>query len=295
TTRAAVEVLLAIDPVLPRSGPSEAHLAWLDAVLARPPELLGPAPRAHALLAGARFDHSLPSNTEALAMAHQLDDPRLEARALIGIGIAHHRSNRDDEARGPFERALELLRGYDLRRESVVHGYLGAIEQQAGRMHAARIHYREALRAIETGGPHNRAFLESTVRLRLAFLALDEGNPADAQHECEQGIVLAIEGHNRRLQALAYGCLALARWSVGQLEEAEQLIAGSANVLAETRDHLNSGFTHSVRGAILAARDRVDDAVEAFAYADAALAAAGDRVGLTVSSFYHGHLDLARA
>src|SRR6185436_5540655 len=108
-----------------------AHLAWLDAVLARPPELLGPALRANvllargrALLARARFDHSLPSNTEA--------------RALIGIGIAHHRSDRDDEARGPFERALELLRGYDLRRESVVHGYLGAIEQQAGRMHAAR-------------------------------------------------------------------------------------------------------------------------------------------------------------
>jgi len=85
------------------------------------------------------------------------------------------------------------------------------------------------------------------------------------------------------------------RWSVGQLEEADQLIAGSADVLAETRDHLNLGFTHSVRGAILAARDRIDDAAEAFAYADAALAAVGDRVGLTVSSIYHGHLDLARA
>src|SRR5262249_37498177 len=46
---------------------------------------------------------------------------------------------------------------------------------------------------------------------------------------------------------------------------------------------------------ILAARDRVDEAAEAFAFADAALAAVGDRVGLTVSAIYHGHLDLARA
>lgn len=161
------------------------------------------------MLARARFEHSLASFTDALEMAHQLDDPRLEARALMGIGISHHQNNHDDEAKAPFERALELLRGYDLRRQSVVHGYLGAIDQQAGRMRAARTHYREALRAIETGSPHNRAFLESTVRLRLASLALDEGNPADAQHECEQGIVLAIEGRSRRLQGLAYGCLAL--------------------------------------------------------------------------------------
>ncbi|HSS00262.1 MAG TPA: AAA family ATPase, partial [Kofleriaceae bacterium] len=81
TTRNAVEVLLAIDPVLPRSGPSETHLAWLDAVLARPPELLGPPLRPHdqplranvllargrALLARARFEHSLQSFTDALA------------------------------------------------------------------------------------------------------------------------------------------------------------------------------------------------------------------------------------
>jgi predicted ATPase len=302
TTRVAVEVLLAIDPVLPRSGPSEAHLGWLDALLARPPELLGPALRANALLAHgrallarARFEHSLTSFTDALEMAHQLDDPRLEARALMGIGISHHQRNHDDEAKAPFERALALLRGYDLRRQSVVHGYLGAIDQQAGRMHAARTHYRDALRAIETGSPPNRAFLESTVRLRLAFLALDEGSPADAQLECEQGIVLAIEGRNRRLQGIAYGCLALARWALGQLDEADQLIAGSAEVLAETRDHLNTGVTHSVRGAILAARDRVDEAADAFASADAALAAVGDRSDLSVSAIYHGHLDLARA
>jgi hypothetical protein len=107
--------------------------------------------------------------------------------------------------------------------------------------------------------------------------------------------VLAVEGNSRRLQGLAYGCLALTRWSVGQLVEADQLIAGSTDVLAETSDHLNSGFSHAVRGAILAARDRIDDAAEAFAFADAALAAVGDRVGLTVSAIYHGHLDLARA
>jgi hypothetical protein len=64
--------------------------------------------------------------------------------------------------------------------------------------------------------------------------------------------------------------------------------------LAEARDHLNEGFAQSVRGAILAARDQIDEAAEAFASADAALAAVGDHVGLAVSSIYHGHLDLAR-
>jgi predicted ATPase len=301
TTRIAAAALLAIAPVLPRSGPSEAHLAWLDAVLARPPALLDRALRANALLARGRalivrgrFAQSLASFTEVLDNAQALGDPRLEARALIGIGIAHHRQHREDEAAPQFERALALL-GDDQRRRSVVHGYLGAIDQQAGRMAAARSHYREALRAIESGRPYNWMFLESTVRLRLAFLALDEGNPADGQLECEQALALATAARSRRLSGLGNSFLALAHWYQGEIDAAVELIARAVQLLADARDALNEGYAQAIRGAILAARDRVDDAAIVFGHADTALGDVGDRVGLVVSSIYRGHLDLARA
>jgi tetratricopeptide (TPR) repeat protein len=301
-TRTAAQVLLALDPVLPRSGPSGAHLAWLDAVLARPPELLEPALRANvliargrALLARTRFADSLPSLGDALDTARVLGDPDLEARALICIGIANHRRHLDVPASEALERALALVRPDDMRRQSVVHGYLGLIDQEAGRMAAARVHYREALRAIETGGSHNRAFLETAARLRLAFLALDEGNPADAALECEQAIALAVGSRSRRMRALGECGLALARWFLAQLDDAHQLITDSARLLAEARDLSNEGFAQAIRGVILATCDQIDDAAAAFARADTALAAVGDRFGLIVSSIYHGHLDLAHS
>ncbi len=302
STRIAARVLLALDPVLPRSGPSDAHLGWLAAVLARPPEQLDAALRANALLARGRallargrFEDSLPSFTEVLPTARAVDDLRLEARALIGIGISHHRRYQDADAGPAFERALVLLGGRDPRRASVVHGYLGGIDQEAGRLDAARSHYREALRAVEAAGPSNRLFLESTVRMRLAFLALDEGKPADAQLECEQAIELAVRSRSRRLQGLADGCLALARWLLGRVEEAHQLITDSVRLLAESGDQANEGFAQSIRGAISAARDRVEESAAVFALAETALGEVGDRVGLGVSEIYLGHLDLARS
>src|SRR5262249_42032187 len=100
--------------------------------------------RGRALLARGRFAESLPSFEAALAIARELADLRLEARALLGIGVSHHRRHRAADARPVLERALELFAD-DLRRVSVIHGYLGAIEQQAGYLAAARTHYREAL------------------------------------------------------------------------------------------------------------------------------------------------------
>jgi predicted ATPase len=302
TTTLAARVLLAFDPVLPRSGATEAQLAWFDAVLARPPELLAPVLRANlllargrGLLARGRLDENLASSLVVVDIAHALQDPALEARALLGIAISHLRSRRDSDARAAFTRALELLGGSDPRRASVVHGYLGAIDQEAGRLLAARTHYREALRALEPIAPHDRAFLESTVRLRLAFLALDEGEPSGAELECEHVVALEVHARSRGLHGLAAGCLALARWSLDRLDEAEELITRSVRLLAEAGDQASEGFARSIRGAILAARDRADEATLAFAAAETALADAGEGVGLTVSAIYHGHLDLALA
>jgi predicted ATPase len=301
-TRVAMEVLLAIDPVLPRSGPSDAHLGWLDAVLARPAELVDPRlrtnvmlARGRALLARGRFEASLRGFDDALASARVLDDTRLEARALMGIAVSHQRRHHDIPAKPVFERALELLDATDLRRICVVRGYLGEIEQQAGRLTTARAQFDEALRLVESSQLSDRAYLESTVRLRLAFLALDEGNPAEAQYECEQVMALAVSVRSRRLQGLSDGCLALASWFHGRLDEADELIARSLQALGSAGDQANTGFALSISGAIHAARDRIDDSMAAFAAADAALADIDDQVGTATAAIYRGHLDLARA
>ena len=302
TTCGAAMLLLALDPVLPRSGPSSVHLGWLDAVLARPPAMLDPTMRANvllargrALLARGRFGDSVPSLMEVIPIAHELRDPRLEARALIGLGVAHHRRRRDDVAKPAFERALELLAGRDGRRESITHGYLGGIAQEAERMHEARTHLRDALRVIETSDPNNRAFQESTIRLRLGLLALDEGNPAEAQLEGERATELAVRIGSRRLHGLGEGFLALANWLRGELADADDRIARSVQMLAAAGDQESKGFALAIHGAILAARDRIDDSAAAFEAAEATLAAIGDVVGLAAAAIYHGHLDLARA
>ncbi|HEV7554463.1 MAG TPA: hypothetical protein VGO00_03345, partial [Kofleriaceae bacterium] len=302
TTCGAAMLLLAIDPVLPRSGPSSSHLGWLDAVLARPADMLDASTRANvllargrALLARGRFDDSVPSLMDVITIAHASQDLRLEARALIGLGVAHHRRRRDDVAKPAFERALELLAGRDGRRESLVHGYLGGIAQEAERMHEARTHFRDALRVIETRDPKHRAYQESMVRLRLGLLALDEGNPAEAQLEGERATELAVRIGSRRLHGLGEGFLALASWLRGELADADDRIARSVRMLAEAGDLQNKGFMLAIHGAILATRDRIDDSAAAFEAADATLAAIGDVVGLAAAAIYHGHLDLARA
>src|ERR1043165_9366910 len=125
-------------------------------------------------------------------------------------------------------------------------------------------------------------FLESTVRLRRAFLALDEGNPTDGQLECEQALALAVAARSRRLSGLGNSFLALARWYQGELDAASELIARAVQLLADARDALHEGYAQAIRGAIFAARDRVDEAAAAFGHADTALGDVGDRVGLVV-------------
>src|SRR5262249_20257149 len=110
-----------------------------------------------------------------------------------------------------------------------------------------------------------------------------------------QAIAQAVGSRSRRMRALGECGLALARWFLGQLDDAAALITGSARLLAEARDLSNEGFAQAIRGRILAARDQLDRAAAAFARADTALAAVGDRAGLLVSSIYHGHLDLAHS
>ena len=299
--RIAAQILLALDPALPTSGPSDAHIGWLDAVLAQPADRVDSEVRAkvllargRAVLARGRMADSLPTFFDVLAIARSLADRSLEARALIGIGLSYQRQREDSSARPHFEAALELLSGKDLRRESVVHRYLGRIEQEAANPQAARAHYLAALHAAEIMEPRERGFAESKVRMRLAFLALDEGDPGEAQLECEQAIALALGVGSRGLQGLGEGCLAIGRWLVGRLDEADALIGRAVRLLVEARDQSNLAYTQAVRGAILAAQDRVDESVAVFAAADAASREIGDHVGLAVSSIYQGHLDLAR-
>lgn len=300
-TRVAMEVLLALDPVLPRSGPSETHLGWFEAALARPRDLVEPRlrtdvllARGRALLARGRCDASLVGFDDAVTSARELHDPRLEARALVGIGIAHHRRHRDGDARLVFERALELLDPHDHRRIGVVRGYLGDLEQQAGRLVTARAQFRDALELVQSIG-HDRAYLESTLRLRLGFLALDEGNPDETQHECEQVMALATRVRSRRLHGLGDSLMALACWSRGRLDDADLLIARAERTFVQAGDVTNLGFALAIRGAIDATRDRIDDAGVAFAAAEAAHADNGDQIGLAALAIYRGHLDLARA
>ncbi|SED90695.1 DNA-binding transcriptional activator of the SARP family [Streptomyces sp. TLI_105] len=156
--------------------------------------------------------------TEALRHARGQGDPRNEARAIAGTGVALWPLGRVEEAVGLLRRALELAAGLgDDWLTGVSTCNLGAIHALRGRHEEALDHYGAALALAEKNG-RPRTIAQSLCFVADAHLAL--GRPAESAALLRRAVDLAEGAGDVTLRAAALSRLAAAEHGRGRLRAA---------------------------------------------------------------------------
>ncbi|MFF0558899.1 BTAD domain-containing putative transcriptional regulator [Streptomyces sp. NPDC004266] len=155
---------------------------------------------------------------EALRHARGQGDPRNEARAIAGTGVALWPLGRVEEAAGLLGRALELAAGLgDDWLTGVSTCNLGAIHALRGRHEEALDHYGAALALAEKNG-RPRTIAQSLCFVADAHLAL--GRHAESAALLRRAAELAEGSGDMALRAAALSRLAAAEHGQGRLHAA---------------------------------------------------------------------------
>ncbi|MFO0615583.1 MAG: tetratricopeptide repeat protein [Polyangiaceae bacterium] len=265
------------------------------------------------------------------ALGAGVDDADLIERALGVRAGALFAVGSLVESLGDAERALGMaLRRKDRKRACAMHVLAGTTAFQAGELERAMDHLREAQRiATERGDRH----MSVEVLYRIGSVELTLGRTADARANWERALALAVElcdgpGEARvsmglgsyffeagdlegartfyergerlsralgmqRAHRVVIAYQAILLLELGDLARAETLLKRAVIASRQAGDGRIEGFNEGFRGAVLAARDRVDEAAAAFASADALSAPHPFQAELM--DLLRAHLDLAEA
>lgn len=157
---------------------------------------------------------------QALELARQAGDRRLESAALNQLGIVACKQGHYAEARTHYQRALHLVRSKgDRAMESVVLNNLGDIERYLGNHDAALQHLRAARRVCMEIG---QRMSECYVLCNLALVAQASGDAAAALEWAVKAEVMAREVSDRDLQAIILKTIGDAHAAAGDAASAER-------------------------------------------------------------------------
>ncbi|MFF5712404.1 BTAD domain-containing putative transcriptional regulator [Streptomyces sp. NPDC012756] len=199
---------------------------------------------------------------EALRHARDQGDPRNEARAIAGTGVALWPLGRVEEAVGLLSRALELATGLgDDWLTGVSACNLGAIHALRGRHEEALDQYGAAL-ALAEKNDRPRTIAQSLCFVAGAHHAL--GRPAESARLLRRAVELADQAGDMTLRAAALSQLAAAEHGQGRLSAAVETHHEALSTLTE---HTSTWLEMEVRirlGSTYAAAGRRAEAHEEF-------------------------------
>ncbi|WP_426403058.1 AfsR/SARP family transcriptional regulator [Streptomyces sp. R-07] len=200
--------------------------------------------------------------TEALRQARDQGDPRNEARAIAGTGVALWPLGRVDEALGLLNRALELAAGLgDDWLTGVSACNLGAIHALRGRPEEALDHYGAALALAEKNG-RPRTIAQSLCFVADAHRAL--GRHTESADLLRRAAGLAEQAGDPTLRAAALSQLAAAEHGRGRLHAAVETHHEALSTLTE---HTSTWLEMEIRirlGSTYAAAGRRAEAHQEF-------------------------------
>ena len=224
----ALDVALALHPVLLRRGPLALDLELLGAAIdAAGAVLVDPTRLARALAARSFVLVSLGNLVEAAAdceRAHGLGAADAEAEVLVETGFVRWLSRREsgevEDARQLFQRAVAAGEGRDRHSVGQALKLLGGLSTSLGEDPEARDCFARAIAVHRAAGD---APSEAEVLLEVGVLEIDRGRyPAGREH-CERALAIHRKARDRRHQAFALGVLAAAEQGSGDLGAAEKL------------------------------------------------------------------------
>jgi predicted ATPase/class 3 adenylate cyclase/Tfp pilus assembly protein PilF len=267
---------------------------------------LTPADRARALqvhanalrLAG-RMDEARKDCEEALVLARQVGNRRLEGSVLANLGVVSARQGRMEEALRHFEEGLAIHRevgnrgaeGSVLGNLGLTHAMLGhvdeslrqhleslAIHREVGNRRTegsvlsslASLHRRqgrmaEALRYYQEALAIARALghrgSEGAVLSDLGSVHANEGRPEEARRHYQEGLAIHREVGNRVFECVLLGSLGLLDAMEGRVDEALRHDHGCLALARAIGNRHQEGATLSNLGSLHAGQGRMQEAL----------------------------------
>jgi len=292
-----VRLLVALDGGSLSQGLSRAKLAMLDDALrsgnVRDSQLIGRAlgVRAVAMHAQGRLAEAKSDASASLALATRANDDRQILTMTRAMALTRAQLGELEEAKESFEQALTLSRARgDRSAVAALLQQLGTVLQTLGRNEEARIHFENSVALaveIDDGSTEARASIS------LGSYWLEAGDHARARPFYDRGRDLARRLRMARTDRIVLGYIGVLCFDAGDPMDAEMFLRRAAVACAEGGDLRVEGFFEGVRGATLAALGHPNEARDAFARAEAALAT--NEFFADVIAIHKGHLDLAEA
>jgi predicted ATPase len=215
-----LEALLSLEPVITARGPLPAYLRLIEAALARASACTDPSEqrlsarvrqlRARLAATSGRFDAARSDLEQVLATARAHADRKLEAAALLDLGVALHLERALLPARGHYEMALALLgQAHDPELEARCYGNIGAILHDGEHLTEAATYYFRAIHLLEECGERR---MRGNFLNNLGVLEQELGEPERARRHYEAALELLAGTGDSRLRAITLG-------NLGVLEE----------------------------------------------------------------------------
>lgn len=295
----ALQAVLALDPLLSRSGPFDVLVNALDAALAlggkhgAPDGLMARALEARGRVRQhrGRLEACVQDLNLAAELATRAGDAACAGRAWGELAALHRRRGDVAGAQALFSKAMGLVEALeDQRLAGRLHGELGILHKEQADLVQARAHYEQALSTLVDAGDRRH---EGRVIMDLGALHQEEGRMEEARSCFERALGIHQAGGNRRLEALAWcdlGCLALEE---GRREDSVGHLERSLAILAALGDRRTGARFEGILAAALASLDRVETASQHFAHSREELARVGDTLFLAAVDVHRGMLDLA--
>lgn len=199
---------------------------------------------------------------EALRLAGEIGDTRLEVAACIGIAsslqsLSEHRDVLDD-----------VLRGLELAREQGLPGdearlllHLGNYCADTSDYEEAERLYRQAMRAFREAGD---ARGEGCALHNLGLLAMDRGDSTTASSCFEQSLELDRQTGDRRGEAHSLVAIGLALQARGDLPSAGEAFAEARRIYSVLADRLGEATVLNNLGVLASETGEYDLAIEHF-------------------------------
>jgi predicted ATPase len=238
------------------------------------------------------YDAAEQTCEELRALAKQLGEPALEARADRLRGVIYSDKSDHDRSRECYQRALETVTATDSRHlESKILNGLGITFERLSRPDKAREYYEDALAIAKDIEDREQA---ARLYNNLAIIGIFAGDLTEATEYCQQALDIGMAFDGRRLCAILRINIGIIAARRTQFEDARAYQQQALDALREMDDDRTVGVTLLYFGETEARAGEYDRASEHYQEALDLLRSVGDDLHIVKTTLWLASLETER-
>jgi tetratricopeptide (TPR) repeat protein len=222
----------------------------------------------NALNTARRIDEADDAYQQALKLARECGDGRLQSGALCNLGSIRRQGGRSEEALVLLKEALRVAREAGATDyEGTSHLHLGFLCSLRGKRAEAKAEFEQALAVLENTG---KEIFRVDACYHLGDIALQDGDFATAERYVELALAIARRLGYRTGLTQALNIAAMVHDAAGRRDASIAALREAVSVAKENGDLLNAAVGLSNLGYALFRTARLDEAEETFTQAEEA-------------------------